>query len=107
MDAKALSGRFPAASVRLEELKTAGSFLRKVLNVWETNALYATAPDQRQRESLERLDAFVARRWAGRAEDLLASMDAFEAAIRAGLNASLAITQTARAAATAAADDRA
>jgi hypothetical protein len=87
----AQAGVFPKAAQCLDKLETAQGFLREVLDAWETSALRAPEPDDRQRTSLERLDDFLAKRSDHRAEDLLLSIDAFESAIRTDLIAPLPI----------------
>jgi hypothetical protein len=70
-------------------LTTVTRFLREVLDAWETDALLATEPDERQRRSLDRLDDFVAKGSEKRAEDLFSAIRDFESALRNDLLAPL------------------
>ena len=72
-----------------DRLETVTRFLREVLDAWETDALSATDPDQRQRRSLDRLDDFVAKGSEKRAEDLFSAIREFESALRSDLLAPL------------------
>lgn len=84
-EVEAQSTAFANAWREIGHLKDIETYLRGVLNAWETRALFTTTPDERQRDSLKNLEAFLARRGQPFLEGFWASFDKFESAIRADL----------------------